>query len=221
MTTSRRRPCAVITTGLTTGVTLGAIILLALGGMLTSCATPPVATETAEIAARSGELRTSNYFVEKGERIVVKDHLHIISEGEVVVLGEILGERGATIEITAPLITIRGTIHAGDGEDRNGVLEDGQDGGSVILNSPQIDLAGAVIVGGRGGSAGPAGNGGSGGDVALNDAVEIIADRARLIGGNGGRPGEGINGHGEAARSGGHGGSGGGVRQHRAARTAG
>jgi len=174
--------------------------------------------ETADVGTRSGEVRTSSFIVKEHESIVITDDLHIIAEEEVVVLGELLGERGATIEITAPSITVHGTIQAGDGEDRNGVLEHGQDGGSVILNSPQIDLTGAAVVGGHGGSAGPAGNGGHGGDVLLNDAVNIISVRARLIGGNGGTPGHGINGHGEAARSGGHGGSGGSVRQHRAQR---
>lgn len=196
-------------------------VLLAAGGMLASCATTNATTTTAHDEPLSGEIRAKTFTVEEHERIVFEGDLHIIADEQVAVLGEMLGQHGATIEITAPSITVQGTIQAGDGEDRDGVLEHGQNGGGVILNAPRIDLTGATIAAGRGGHAGPAGNGGDGGSIVLNDVVDVISVRTRLIGGEAGRAGAGINGHGEAARRGGDGGAGGGLQLHRAPRDAG
>lgn len=190
-------------------------VVLAAGGLLGSCATPMGEKATAE-EALTGEVHTARFVIAEDERIVVEEDVHIVAEEDVVIRGELLGRHGATITITASSIAIHGTLRAGDGENRDGVLESGQNGGNVILNAPYIDLAGSTLAAGRGGNAGPAGNGGNGGSIMLNDVISVQNAGAQLHGGKAGRGGAGINDHGEAARRGGDGGDGGGMRIRRA-----
>lgn len=170
-----------------------------------------LAEPASEDESLAGEVERTEFRVNYGKRVYATEDLKIICSVDAVIDGLIIAKPGVSVEIVSPKIIIRGTIRGGDGSNRWDVLEAGQNGGDVILNSPHIIIEGGAI--GRGGNAGPAGNGGNGGSIKLVGTSQVIADPTfvELRGGEAGLGGCGINGFNEAARTGGSGGGGGAV----------
>lgn len=156
---------------------------------------------------RSGIWLVASATVQAGDRIVADGTLRIISIGPVVIDGQIEAAEGASIEIVAPVIRIRGGISTADGRHSRAIGARGQHAGSITLDAGRIVLIGGAIAAGNGGNGGRSGHGGNGGSVTIVGCpVLSIDEHAMVRAGSGGNGGDGIDGYTPAEMNAGDGG---------------
>lgn len=158
---------------------------------------PPVPTRTV-----GGTLVVDSYLVGSNEVVGAQTDLHVVSRGDIVVSGLLLGApgdaghpQGVSVTLESPTrIIILGDVSAGMGAANNQVQATGGDGGKIELRAPVV-LVVHDISGSRGGNGGPGGTGGTGGAVTVIGQLRNLAGTpAKIVGGRGGDGGIGLDG---------------------------
>lgn len=166
-------------------------------------ACPPV--EDAE--TMSGLIVCEDFVLPEGKRIVADGDLHIICFGDACIGGVIVGVDGASIEIEARSVCVRGAIQGGTGRTSTKVREVGGMGGDVTLRAQSVMFVDGTAKAGAGGQGGPSGIGGNGGTLTVFGSV----GGGHFVGSSGGPGGHGIAGYASEDMNGGDGGWGGDV----------
>jgi hypothetical protein len=166
----------------------------------------PEAAEGAD-TTKSGRWDVASLTVAAGDRVLATGGLRIVSSGPVTIDGQLEGFEGASIEITAPVIRIRGGVSTANGTHSKAINGRGQDAGDITFNAGLIELIGANITAGDGGNGGRSGDGGAGGSIVFSGCPAVSMDEASIMkSGDGGRGGHGIDGYTAAEMDGGDGG---------------
>lgn len=153
----------------------------------------------------SGLIVCEDFVLPEGKRIIADGDLHIICFGDACIGGVIVGVGGASIEIEARSVCVRGSIQGGTGRTSTQVREVGGTGGDVTLRAQSVMLADGAVRAGGGGQGGPSGTGGNGGTLTVIGS----AGGGSFFGSDGGPGGHGIAGYTQEDMNGGDGGEGG------------
>lgn len=149
--------------------------------------TPAAYSQGAHNPSLEGQVEVDTWTIPAGSILTATDDVHVISQGDVLIAGELLGSvrsvgqpqlKGVDLRISSRTkIVVEGLVRAGVGGDAFAGTSDvmncqlvGGSGGSIVLEAPLIVIDGRVIAG-DGGLSGANARSPHGGEVVLRGVV--------------------------------------------------